>query len=373
MADFSTPPSITTPGSAVADQLQNILATKRANDRQAMLDQLNQQNVQSQIRDRDAATAYNQERIAGLTSDRNAQEVTRRMSNFSKGQPLVGSDLDYVNKNSPSMVVPGQEGTQPLQPGDQGPEMPSTPASFYGSPKEVEADKHTQLQKALMERMGSPTSGWDQEPDGQKELEYFNATGRSIPDNVLRPNVGGKHFRFDEASGKYYDMSGKEKTDNSWGPHDVVDKVPRPPRELQDPPLAQMQGTRNGKPVLIVVDRKGKATEVAMPEGVDFTGKAAAPPKAPLNANDLYDSKAFALYENAVKSPSATKESRQLSMQNAINTIKDPLVKKDVIDIFSDAQMRNMPAAQLIAAGVLNGSQDHVDKVKAVLSALRGQ
>ena len=47
-----------TPSSGVADTLQAILARRKAEQRQAMLDQLNQQNVQSEMAAREANNRY---------------------------------------------------------------------------------------------------------------------------------------------------------------------------------------------------------------------------------------------------------------------------------------------------------------------------
>lgn len=235
MADFSTPTSITTPGSAVADTLQTILANKRATDRQSMLDNLNSQNVQSEIQARgdqaDTNRMYRESYAAqrdSLAKEEQQKAVNAKLGMMSMGQPLAPQDSDFIKQNAPSMLVPGQA-AQPFMtnPDDSGPGAPPTPDTFYGSPKERDAQKHTDLQTALAKRMGDPTSGWDGSPDAAKELEYFNATGRSIPDNVLRPKVGGKVFAFDDATGSLTDpVTHKPVAINSVGPSDRIEHVP---------------------------------------------------------------------------------------------------------------------------------------------------
>src|SRR6266851_1432224 len=87
-----------TPGSAVAGQLQNILTSQRLEKRQAMIDEINRRNIESEMATREQnaknmegyramnAKSLEEDR-ASRAADREAQEEQRRGDMLSAHQP----------------------------------------------------------------------------------------------------------------------------------------------------------------------------------------------------------------------------------------------------------------------------------------------
>ena len=86
-------PEFQTPGDAVAGQLQDILARKRAVARQSMLDQIQQQNMQSEMQYRAEQAASNKEQREAHAQDYLAQQRVRDAQTARENQ----EDIDYAN------------------------------------------------------------------------------------------------------------------------------------------------------------------------------------------------------------------------------------------------------------------------------------
>lgn len=217
-----------TPGSAMAGQLQQILTSKRLEARQAMLDELNRRNTESEMAARADNAATNKANREALASDRAAQELGRRTALMSPHQNLAGKDEQFLQANAPSLIDPGEHATEPLPDGAEGPSRPEIPSKFHGLPAQLETEHKRQLQDDLMKSMSDPTK-WDPMPDAQKEAMYRNAFGASVPENVLRPKVGGKRYLVDEATKTIIDgATGQRVLTNSFGPNDTFTNIPRP-------------------------------------------------------------------------------------------------------------------------------------------------
>ena len=86
-----------TPGSAVADTLQEILARRRLDARQAMMDKVNIDNTQSEMELRKSQAADDARRTAVAEAAQKAAEQDRqdqnwlRRTNAQSGQPFSGS------------------------------------------------------------------------------------------------------------------------------------------------------------------------------------------------------------------------------------------------------------------------------------------
>lgn len=284
--------STMTPGSAMAGQLQNILAQKRVAAQQALQNQMAQQtadlqyqNVESQIRDRDANVAANAENRKSIAESRLAQELGRRTGLLTKGQPLVGSDADFIQKNAPSLLVPGQPAQYmpDYAAGEQGPGISATQPTFAGTPKQNEADRKQQLQDDLFKKMQDPTSGWDNLPDAAKEAQYMQAFGKSAPENVLRPKVGGRALVFDQARQTLTDLE-TGKPARSVGPNDKVLTADRDQRPLQQHyqdlgPETDENGKITGNRILLDTTTGEPTIRSGLRVGPKATPKASAAPE----------------------------------------------------------------------------------------------
>lgn len=85
-----------TPGSAVADTLQQILTKQESDKRQAILDDVSARNVASQVRDRDDQAATNKVYREGLISDRQDKATERQTT-----QAHLKALSDYASQQYP--------------------------------------------------------------------------------------------------------------------------------------------------------------------------------------------------------------------------------------------------------------------------------
>jgi hypothetical protein len=187
------------PGFAVASMADKIIDERRSQVRQAMLDELNKRNVESQISDRDENAKANAEARAALAEDRRAQAGQRFLGNFHMGQDVNPEDVRKAGSlgvgSSFDPGVSGESGAQglsslgisgaPLAPG-QNPEtapvmgagdiVSTTPQTrspkFLGSPKEQESEERRQR---IMDMMNTP--GWKDADDLTKAVMYNEASG----------------------------------------------------------------------------------------------------------------------------------------------------------------------------------------------------
>lgn len=279
--DFNT----MTPGSAVADQLQTILATKRANDRQAMLDNLNAENVHSEIAYRDENAKSLADQRESNASNRQAQELTRRASLYNPHQNLAGSDLDFFQKAAPSLIDPAQQGTQPLGAGDQGPEMPSSPAQFHGLPKQLDDQRKIAQQEDAKRQLANLP---DDASPLQKEMFYRAAYNATAPAAVVDPK-GDQWVPV---------LDGDGNTVN-WAPSNSI-KLPKEARPPADPPLYQYWGTdkTSGEKVLVSVDRQGNSKVIKAPEGINIDQRVGE--HVPVEKPSRVSNPTWSLYSQAV-------------------------------------------------------------------------
>lgn len=300
-----------TPGSAVAGQLQEILTTKRLEARQAMLDNLNAQNVQSQIADRDKQAAVNEEYRKGLIDSRKTQELQRITSTLSPHLPFndkTGVNYQFLKTNAPELIDPGVEATQPLGPDEAGPSRPAVPESFHGTPLQLKTEHQEKLQGDLQRLMGDPTR-WDPMPDAQKEALYRGAYNATIPENVLRPKVGGKVYVIDDATGRLKDPSnGQEVNVNSVGPNDKIINIPRPAAGAQGPGSTPFQA----------VDENGIESSV----GYNPRTNSYEPSKIPQGLRIVTGSRGNAAQKAAPKPPKVNQQTWALWSQAADKVLK---------------------------------------------------
>jgi len=109
-------PGYTNPAQATSDALQQILAEQRLQARQKMQDDLNAQNVQSEIRDRDSNAAARAESVAASAEQRKAfAELREQMKTDAKIknygdipiQNLSPDDTAFLKQNAPGRIQTG--------------------------------------------------------------------------------------------------------------------------------------------------------------------------------------------------------------------------------------------------------------------------
>lgn len=356
-----------TPGSAVAGQLQNILAQKRLDAHQAMLDQLTQQDKQSQIADRDANTAYNKDRIASLAADREAQEQERRGSILSPGQSLVGSSLDYWKAHNPSMIDPGQP-AQPQFDYEGQPDTPATGETFHGMPKQLENKAKLDAQLAARKRLeslgphASPVEKW---------AAFREAYGAEPPAGLLDQEPKAKPWH------EILDWKGN--STGNWaeeGTH-IQPQPTNPPAALNTPILHNLNTPDPADPTKTITKSYWLKPGEQPSDKNEIKGGTAttlATPKNKLDPNTLYDAKAYAAYKGTLQNTGKNSaQTRASALQNWLLTVKPVEVQKDVSDILKNPTLAVMPADSLATNGILTGSPEHIEKVKAVLAVARGQ
>lgn len=235
-----------TPGSAVADSLQEILSQKRMDARQAMLDQLtsnradlDRQNTLSLIKEREDNTASNKMAREALAKDREAQENNRFLEQFGPEQPIVGSDLERIQKIAPSMVEPGQAAAPQFDYEGEA-DTSAQPTRFYGRPEDRRKYDETQRkQKALDDLMTKIDANGHMRQDPNSPLTMWLAAAEAglptPPEHILNPPKKVPGMYFDEATSKTHPFLDEKNqpilVNEGTAPH----MVPRPTREPRDP------------------------------------------------------------------------------------------------------------------------------------------
>ena len=173
-----------TPGSAVADQLQEILTNQRLEKRQAVIDAMNAQNVQSQMAARELNAKEQGLRIDALNRDREAQEIDRKTKTMSPHQNLDPATFLYLAQKAPWLI----DQAQPAQPqfdyeGQQ--DIPAQPAQFHGRPEQLETERKNKEQADAMAIINDPEQ-WNKLDKVHKAMVYEKATGKSAADALFQ-------------------------------------------------------------------------------------------------------------------------------------------------------------------------------------------
>jgi hypothetical protein len=367
-----------TPGSAVSDALQQILAERRLDARQALLDSLHQQDVQSIIRDRDQNSRTNEEYRRGLIEQRKSLEAERqatanktRLGEVMPGPINNPNTLGFLNtnfpdlvKNNPQPTLPPQEFTQGMLPPDAQPEN-----VFLGTPEYQVGQRNDQGLKDL-----SHNPDFDKMSPIEKFLaiRQYDPKGQ-IPQQLLMPTK-------DEQYVPILDWKGNDT--GNWAPSNSI-RLPEPQQTKQPNTGVTVLGpdmSPDGKPT-------GKTWVYEHSTGKEKLLDTHVAAKAAGKPVDLYNRSAASAYVRSlrVKGPQGQRES-QAAMQILINSITDPEVKADIVTITSDPKMRVAPLDQLVAHGWIEAPKTHIDgtpttpdeqmmffqKLRAALAAVRG-
>lgn len=394
-----------TPGSAVAGQLQQILTSKRLEARQALLDSLNQKNVESQIADRDENTKTNQAYRESLAENHKVQEELRkaeadkiRLGNFGETPGPVGpEDAAFLQRVAPTriqsapgantlpstqapMAAPIMAGqpsqTRPIgsaqaqQPDTSlptgmtpSPSVPdkSVPATnmYMGSPSYQK--QHEAQQK--LEALADPKSGFSSLSPEQQLLKIATIFPNADPNAVLERLMTSKS---QAAPGRLILVDGdtRQATDTSTGkpfkgtigPNDHVQTIahsPRVPPEhdkvIWDRPVLNPDGTPN--PGKLYVERpNGSINIIDAPGGTHPGDKNTKPAKPlvipPTQATNLGKLKAMAMPKTGMLWDSPPDPQALSAYHTAMNTTVYNAVKDQ------------SPAFQALAQHIVKELQD---------------
>lgn len=220
-----------TPGSAVADKLQEILTSRRLEARQAMLDQLNTRNVESQMEERKASMDSLAEQRAATAEWRKAQaqgvtdkqgEVQRRRQGisafmaspeFSQLDPSIRQQMSLANTTGDDDLLRTIITNMGHKPGPEGGEV------YTISPTGEMVD----------------TGGWD--PRGPQYHQLPNIPREPAPVREHKQDVGpeldptgkptGNRVVFDPNSGSYSTSPARAGAKGGQTPHDVLSSSDR--------------------------------------------------------------------------------------------------------------------------------------------------
>jgi hypothetical protein len=181
-------------GSGAADALNEILTQRKLEARQAFLDQLNAQNVQSEME-------YRHQNALSLAEQREAHAQLMRqqagenlIKNFGMGQNVTDDTYNQAKKLGVESSFSAPQAS--MGPDFQGP-MPegqtpdATPAKFIGSPQDQRNAEILKRQRALLD---GPL-GKDLPPAVRMQMEFDAASGKpmAIPAGDWATAAAGKH------------------------------------------------------------------------------------------------------------------------------------------------------------------------------------
>lgn len=390
-----------TSGTLVTSGLDQALTQRKLEARQAMLDALNQKNVESEI-------SYRGEQAKSLADERSAQADQRREASLSStaGHLHMGQDLGDMKPDLLQALIergyanPGvtpedaattggldvgtgsrmlvlshdKDGNFGAPPDPEAnatgvesiktPNKPSHGPEAVGSPKENDDESQREREDWFMRSgiMGRP----DMTPIDKAIAWSTYMGGKPMPTQLLQPP--GKLVTVDDASG-----TAKEVPGISLNPNDKVQNIPRPPRAAQ-PPQPQFVGAQGTNGVIF---QDGHFRTEPLPDGQPLGPRVEPPSKS----NGLYDTAAYAKFNQVNLNPNATDQDKLAVKSTVINSIQDPDLRHDVSVILGNDRYLEIPVDSLISSGVIEPpqgaspeqAQEYLRKVKVILNALGKQ
>lgn len=321
-----------TPGSAVASTIQDILETKRKESRQAMLDELQRQNVTSEMKTREDQAATNKEYREGLISDRKGKEADRN-----KTQQRFQALSDYASQQYPNDPTENQMWRVMEQDPERGEQLFAT----LMSKKLGETDKHPWEPVFHTDRSGNT---WDTGVTAPTGAHFTNEPAPQQPNASTLPSL----YQIERPNPA---DPAKPLTVPMWlTPGQQIEQG----KPLSRPPVGP---TQPGQAPVVPQVRKGNEPAPTAPK--------------PTTA---YNAQAYGMYQAALRSGSPNAAPARLSARQAfVNTITDPAVKQDIIQILQHPQLKKMTSDQLIQSGALTNTESdpqHREKVKAILDLI---
>lgn len=348
-------------GYNVGNTLESILTQQRNDKRQAMIDDINRQNIQSEIGARneqaDAARVY-KESIAA----KNAQDLQDRKDNSARRQRFG----DALKGISAQTVPPPNPLTGPIDPNDTTGDQ--TGASQAPVPLIGQTAPGTAQALQLLQALG---------PDDPKSDTLL----QTIISGMSKPKTGTTR------TGGYIwtsDRNGNPVNTGQWMEGVNGD-------QYHEKPAPQQPSAANVKQ-LYYIDEPSPTNPKQMVKVAHwlYPGEQPSPQNVMKNAPPagvhrgnlsgkpiaLYDQKVLNGFQNSLRTAGSLHE--QLTKVNGfIATISDPDVKKDVGDIINDPDLQGVPFEELVMPNpttgqpVLAGEPEHLAKVREVLRLVR--
>lgn len=329
MAYLYQTPELTTPGSAVAEQLQNILTNRRAMAQQKFMNELQQQNMRSEM-------AYRQQQARSLETEREAraQEYKDfgafRQAEAARAQNQAGADQRMMDRVDDMINNNGQNGNPALSP--------------------------DVIKQLWMARLGGP----------QAIRQVLGNIGKQ---DLATQKVG--HIYEVSPTGKVTDTGIENPNGNIM--HQLPQPYPTPATEML------WMTDHKGHNIPYNVDKRGlKVGAIDVPpeyaaQGYTWSGMGNNPtpgPRTPVKG--LFDQKAYTAYLGALKAPNASPQARASAMNDFVSSITDPDVQSDVTTILKNPKLRGMSYDDLTNNGILTGDENHMNNVATILGIVRG-
>lgn len=412
-----------TPGSAVADSLEDILTRKRNESRQAMLDSVTRQSAQARANYENAAAAsLTEQREAHAQEQKSIADKNRMAAMGQNPGDVDKSTYDWGSKVSPgsfrmasggatlpSTATTGIGSTLPTGAPSIGPtptpaaqppalpvqstSVPSTPDTsvpatyrYQGSPQ---YQQRQQTIQSLQDLTKDPS--FANNPNLVAELKLATALPQYNPEGAVErimtarnAQKPGRAISLDEATGKWKDSAGNIVTDANA--NDKVERIPRAANipagdtpfisgTIEDPIThIKTPSTFRVSPAMI-----GKDGLVRYPAGFTPEGKLGSAPRAPQVKPAKVDDRDWALYLNAksaaLRAPDDAKTEDLLNSQanKVINTsTNDPAVRAFISKAWTYKQARSVPADVLMSK-MKEGSTPLTDPQKQEITQIWNQ
>jgi hypothetical protein len=378
--DFTT----MTPGSGVADALQDILTRKRNDARQAMLDDITKRATDARIRYEDETAKSMAVAREGRAEEQRSLAAKNMLAGLGDAPaPLDQETYNKIHQYAPTRVsmTPAQNTLPSTQFSDAGvQQVPATPAPasyrYNGSPA---YQQRQDTQKGLEGLANDPS--FARLDDLHKLLKISSLFPQANPEAAIerlltsKTEKGDGHlYGVDPATHKRIDLGPIGPNDRSMefsrAPQTPAGEMPYVTGTKEDPVTHKKSpATFRISPSMI-----GPDGLVKYPEGFTPEGKLSAPPRTTLNPNTLYGQKQVAALRSAFQrsgNSTPVRQGREIAEADFINSISDPDLKKDIMTIRSDKRARMTPVEDLLKLVTPPASMQDEESKAAYLSAIR--
>lgn len=314
-----------TPGSAVADTLQQILAQRRAEAHSNLMEEIAKQNSDSEAQYRLDQASTNKMYREGLVSDRKDKERERQQTESRLGEAAKFATSQLATETDPFMK------------------------SMWGyiAANPERSEQFLAQIMARKEAQNKPLVPAYRLPYGKSQAEAVMVPGAP-------PLIGNQPLMVPQGDPRELI-------------HDAQPNQPPSPGSSIGFEVVNDKGEKNF--FMVPAHQVGMPTP---PPGWKFTGMRVGvdnPPK--LDLTSPYGAKEYQEYQAAIKGsgPNAA-ASRSSARANFIRSIRDPQVLSDINTILGDPIGRTKTYDELLKSGNLTGPPDYLEKMRVVLGAI---
>lgn len=411
---------LTTPGSAVADQLQDILARKRAVAQQQLMNSLDVQKTQAQIANQTASTQWLGEQRQGMAEMRAAQAeklkqeaANEYLNNIPAGQVTDPGVIQKVQQLAPALLqqqtIPGvgSDFTGPMKPAATATTADVRPdnravMNFLGTPaaqqKAQDLAKKTQTEKDQQDALkivNDPVRFGNLTPEQQILTTKQAGLDSSAIERYLtsKSTQGPTPGVILGRDGKFHLGSATGQVVTDLPANAVVKEQPVEPQDHYSDVGPELDKDKNPTGNRIAVDTRN-GNYVVRP-AINAGGKSAG--NAPKTVVGPYPDKAFTELQSAWRAasspnadPKLTGQMKAAAVQNFLTRVTDPKVRAGAQQIiqYQQQQLQGNPNAPKLTVDDLDkpnpvtgktlltqdpgDPEDFVANVKAVLKAIPG-